>query len=150
MKRLQRLSKYFARNTVLTMAIVGITAGALSFGVIRSFANDKTSVNNCQVICVSLRPDGMYPDELAVKRGQIVQFNSADGQYHNISEGDGAHGSDHAHDSNHPHEHVGDYLSGEFGPDEAWKVQFNKVGTYKLHDHYNPKQSILVVVYDER
>jgi len=137
------IRSFIAAHLVLTMLLIGLTAGLVGFAGVRALTN-KPAATQCQGICVALREDGMYPNELAVKRGELVQFNSADGQSHNISEGDGAHGDDHAH------EHVGDYLSGEFGPDEAWRVQFNKAGTYKLHDHYNPKQSILVVVYEEQ
>lgn len=150
MKYVNKIANFLAKNTLISLAIVGIVAGVASFSVIRGLGNDKIAATNCESICVSLKSDGMFPNELAVKTGQIVQFNSADGEHHNISEGDGAHGSGHGHGEDKTHEHVGDYLSGEFGPDEAWRVQFNKAGTYKLHDHYNPKQSILVVVYDER
>jgi plastocyanin len=98
---------------------------------------------HCSDICVELRPGGMMPDELAVKAGSFVQFNSADGKKHNLAEGDG---SDSGHHNNH--DHTGRFASGDFAADEAWRVQFKQRGTYKLHDHYNPNLRILIVVYE--
>lgn len=146
--RIQRLLK----NTVILLAFVGIVAGLASFALITHFQDDgQTSQNTgCRGLCVALREDGMDPDNLAVKIGEYVQFNSADGKSHNISMGKGADGAeDDGHESHDAaHEHVGDYSSGDFKADEAWRVQFKKAGTYRLHDHYNPKLEILVVVYE--
>lgn len=138
-----------ARNWLPFVAIA-ITAILIGFFAIRFMGNNKSYADgsSCKGICVNLTPNGMNPDELAVKAGEFVQFNSTDGQTHNISLGKGAGG----HEDNHAahegeHEHTAAYASGDFDADEAWRVQFKTPGTYQLHDHYNPKQNILVIVY---
>lgn len=89
-------------------------------------------------IQVKLGPNKAMPDTITVKVGETVQFNSADGKKHDISIGQGG----------HEHEHTSAYQSGEFGADEAWRVQFKEPGTYSFHDHYNPEINILVVAYE--
>ena len=157
---MKNLRKFLAIGW-LQLVLVAILATGMGFAVVQATSGSGKRVENssCDGICVALRSDGMDPSELAVKVGQFVQFNSADGKSHNISQGKGAdEGSaanhedtdtDHgAHDS--PHDHVGEYASGDFGADEAWRVQFNQIGTFRLHDHYNPDLNILVVVYDSK
>lgn len=88
-------------------------------------------------VCVSLLENKTDPDTIAVPRGSYVQFNSADGKSHSLSLGKGG----------ESHSHSGSFSSGEFGADEAWRVQFNDEGTFFFHDHFNPKINVLVVVY---
>lgn len=136
-------------NTPLLLASIAVLAGVVGFIGMRTQQSKPAAAASCQGICVALTAEGMNPDTLAIKVGEFVQFNTADGQTHNISLGagdDGHEDKDHAaHDA--PHEHVGDYSSGEFGKGEAWKVQFKKTGTFHLHDHHHPNLQILVVVY---
>lgn len=113
--------------------------------------NNQNIITNCNSICVDLMSDGMVPNSLSVKVGETVQFNSKDGKSHNIGLGEGQGVPADEHDNiEHNHEHLGSYESGDFKSDEAWRVTFKKVGTYKFHDHYNPKLNILVVVYDSK
>ncbi len=42
---------------------------------------------------------------------------------------------------------MGKFESGDFGANEAWKVQFKDEGTFQFHDHLNPKISVLMVAY---
>lgn len=86
---------------------------------------------------VSLMSDKASPDEVTVEAGQVVQFNSRDGKSHRLALGQG--GSE--------HEHTSATDSGVFGADEAWKVRFDKPGTYYIHDHFNPAINILIVAY---
>lgn len=142
---------------LLFLAAIG--AGLISFTVVNNIkGNEKLSATaeqkTCSDICVSLTESAMSPNAIFVKVGEFVQFNTNDGKTHNISLGAGADVHDDAsedhHDADHettPHEHTGAYSSGEFGVGEAWRVQFKEPGTYMLHDHYNPKLFITVVVY---
>lgn len=139
-------------NMFVLLPVLAVVSGLLAFSVVTAFSADKqASGGSCKGICVALTPDGMNPNELAVRAGEYVQFYSADGKQHNISLGEGAGGSeDHGHGAHEgKHEHTAGYASGDFGADEAWRVQFKEPGTYQLHDHYNPKLNILVVVYEE-
>ena len=103
--------------------------------------------------CVDINNGSFTPSELAVKKGEIVQFNSKDELTHNIAVGRGTdHGnsdSDHDDSGSPDHEHVEGTESGEFGVGEGWRVEFMETGSYLLHDHYNPELSMLVVVYDQ-
>lgn len=133
--------KFFQRTTVLPIAVL-ITAAILSFGIIyvlsaNNEASQHTSQTSCSDTCVMLGKSGARPNTIAVARGSYVQFNSADGKSHNLSIGAGG----------EEHEHTGKFYSGEFQADEAWRVQFNDEGTFKFHDHLNPKINIVVVVY---
>lgn len=129
-------------NLSVIFVAVTLLAGTASFGLNRLFdskASSQAAANICEAeVCVELTSNGAAPHTVAIKAGQHVQFNSADGQKHNLSLGKGG----------EEHQHSGPYYSGEFGADEAWKVQFKQDGTYQFHDHYNPKLSILIVVYE--
>lgn len=141
------MHKLFAN---LTFRLVAIGILALGMGFLGSAALSKkheiVSAKSCTDICVLLTKDGMKPDTITVKTGQYVQFISADGEQHNLGIGGGEDGDHVAHEAEH--EHVGDFTSGDFNADEAWRVQFKQPGTYKFHDHYHPKLNILVVVYN--
>jgi plastocyanin len=135
---------------ILFIGLISVSFGLTGSRYVQSLAaEDKAAPVHCPDVCVALTQDGMHPDELAVKVGDTVQFNSADGRVHNLAAGDGAHGHEQA-DSASDHQHIGGYLSGEFGADEAWRVRFDKSGTYLLHDHYDPNLKILIVVYEDR
>lgn len=150
MKRLH-LTRLFARMP-LVILIIAVTAAASGFFAVQAIAARGSSASqSCDVaVCVALTEQGMDPDTITLKKGEFVQFNAADGKTHNLAFGSGADSAAH-HDSAEsgaPHEHAGDTVSGDFESDEAWRAQFNQVGTYRLHDHYNPELEIIVVVYD--
>ena len=141
MKLTKKLSK-LSRTQLLLVAFA--VAGLVSFGVVSAISSmDKDSQiisqANCSGICVSLKKDVASPDTLAITVGSFVQFNSADGKPHSLSLGEGG----------EEHSHTGKFTSGKFEADEAWRVQFNKEGTFTFHDHYNPKLNVIVVVYTE-
>ena len=131
----------------MLMPVLGLTAALIGFFSIQAVSSARVQAEAaaCQGNCVSLQQGRMTPDEIAVKEGSYVQFNTADDSKHNIALGDGADDSAHSHSG--AHDHTAAYSSGDFGKGEAWRVQFKAKGTYKLHDHYNPSQRILVVVY---
>ena len=139
MKIIQKITKI--RASILFA--IFIFFGLASFGTFYALsANNKTSLSsqkNCADICVALYEDKALPSTIAVTVGSYVQFNSADGKSHNLSIGQGG----------LEHEHTGKFYSGEFKADEAWRVQFKEEGSFYFHDHFNPKISILVVVYTQ-
>lgn len=135
------LAKKSAENQKSLLTVVFIITVLLGFGLVYSASNKSSNryskARNCHATCVQLVTDKALPDTVAVKVGDYVQFNSADGQNHDMSLGKG--GQD--------HDHHGKFESGEFKADEAWRVQFNEEGSFYFHDHLNPKINILVVVY---
>ncbi|MDQ3065148.1 MAG: hypothetical protein M3Q36_02660 [bacterium] len=139
-------------NTLTLMILIAAVAMIGGFLGMRALAqnNKPVQASSCIGTCVELTAGGISQNEIAVKIGEYVQFNSADGQTHNFALGEGTDESKQdAHDEHGAsHDHNGSYSSGDFGADEAWRVQFNQVGTYRLHDHHNPELEILVVVYD--
>lgn len=100
------------------------------------------SKNSPAIHQVSLYEKGADPDALFVGVGESVQFNSRDGKSHIIAQGGGS-----EFDQEHDHSEFGPQ-SGLFGPDEAYRVQFKKKGTYHLHDHLNPKIFVTIVAYE--
>lgn len=130
------------------LVIVAVIAALVAFGVVfaisKSHVAKITSSNSVcpqKVTCVALNKDKAIPDVITIPVGDYAQFNSADGQLHNLGLG----GGDVHHDGSHVH--TGTYVSGDFKGDEAWKVQFNQAGTFDLHDHYRPELHMSVVVY---
>jgi len=117
---------------------------ALTIGVGISMRNiiftnsDKTMP---KIHMVSLLHNKAEPNVVTVKIGEHVQFNSKDGKKHHISSGAGK-----AYEESHNHEGEG-IESGVFGPDEGYRIQFKKAGTYEFHDHTNPNIYITVVAY---
>lgn len=77
---------------------------------------------------------------MSLEVGQILQFNTKDDKKHRIALGKG--GTE--------HEHTSATDSGDFGKGEAWRVKFDKVGTFYFHDHFNPNINVLVVVYQPK
>jgi plastocyanin len=126
--------------TKLHIALIFVAA-LIGFGAVYALSSNRNvlraSQASCTDTCVALTANGADPSSVAVTRGSYVQFNSADGKSHNLSIGGGG----------DEHEHSGTFYSGEFQADEAWRVQFNDEGTFKFHDHMNPKINIVVVVY---
>ena len=136
MKKFIRESK----NRKVLLPILAVLIGIGGFVVAYSYSSTKiqiTKAGQCNVTCIELQQDKASPDTVAVAKGSFVQINSADGQSHSLSLGEG--GSAHSHN--------GSFNSGTFKADEGWRVQFNEEGSYVFHDHLNPKISVLVVVY---
>lgn len=151
----------------LVFASVFVLILGASFGGFYYLNSRKAAATD--VVVVELLADRASPSLVAVKLDQYVQFNTKDGQVHNIGQGKGE-GPDRAKDveastKGHnestphaatdpkdglPHDHQkGSIESGDFKPDEGYRVKFSKAGTYEFHDHYNPKINITVVVYDQ-
>jgi plastocyanin len=122
------------------LAFLAMAMVLLGFLGARYIASSRVSADrSCQTIqCVALGSEGANPDTLAIPVGSSVQFNSADDKTHSLSLGKGG----------DAHGHSGPFTSGDFGSEEAWKVQFKEPGTFHFHDHYNPKLNILIVVYE--
>ena len=131
-------SIYFAFLAVLFLVAVGIAYGAKSEGVLGA---EQGAIAGSAVHHVSLKDGAAFPDELVIKVGEQVQFNSNDGRSHNISSGKGNdYGEEHGHDEQ-------GVSSGQFAADEAFLVSFPAPGTYYFHDHYDASAFITVLVY---
>ncbi len=126
------------KDQITLIATVAVITAVITFGATLTFGNNQTGAPaNCKGECVALGKNKATPDTLAVKVGSYVQFNSADGKTHRLSIGEGG----------KEHDHKGNFSSGDFKGDEAWRVQFKDKGSFLFHDHYNPKISVSVVVY---
>lgn len=129
-------------------AVILVAATAIGFKATSLQARKSTPKSSDAVI--RLLGDHADTSVIAVTRGSYVQFNSADGKMHDIGQGSG---DDEVHQAAgaDQHDHAPDgKQSGEFGADEAYRVQFNQVGTFSFHDHLNPKISVTVVVYEKK
>lgn len=137
-----------AFDSKFSLPVIGVLALIIGYGMVNMLAskNNVADSSNCKGICVSIKPEGMDPSELAVKVGDYVQFNTADGKNHNLSLGDGHDAGRDGHDTL-AHDHSAGFESGKFGPGEAYRVQFKRAGTYVMHDHDQPTNRILIVVY---
>lgn len=144
MKSLRTIWATALSRLIVLAALTGVAAFTFIYLFIAGSRSEVVSAAECSegVACVYLQTDRAIPDVTTVEVGKYVQFNSADGKTHSLGIGAGD-----AH-SNGSHDHQGSFVSGDFGADEAWKVQFKKTGTYELHDHYRPDIRVTVIVYD--
>lgn len=119
--------------------VLTIVAVLFSFVSVYSITTSaSTNAVKCPVeACVSLNKQVATPTVVTVTSGSYVQFNSTDGGKHNIAL---------AH-SVVQHSDESEFDSGDFGGDEAYKVQFKQDGAYTFRDKYNNKVSINVIVY---
>lgn len=131
----------FLQKYAFVLGLV-LFACALSFTALYAYGNYNNSRQGrsqvkCEVAaCISLKENAADPNIVSVANGSFVQFNSSDGKKHNISL---------AH-SGAQHDDPQRYESGDFGADEAWKVQFKKDGAYSFRDKYNDNITVSVVV----
>ena len=138
------LSRLLAKPAVL-IGVVFLLVGLIGFSSVYIVSSSSDVPARTQTICakgdtcIALLGPTASPDIVTVKTGEYVQFNSADGERHNLSL---------ANDAEHS-ENVGTYESGDFEGDEAWRVQFKKDGTYAFADKYNPEVNLRVIVYTE-
>ncbi len=130
------------KKQFLIIALVASVVGFAAVFAATSLADKpgiKPASNKCEVnACVALEETGARPDTVSVKKGDSIQFNSADGKTHDLSLGKG--GEEHGHTNKK-------FKSGDFGANEGWRVQLNNEGSFYFHDHLNPKINVLVVVY---
>jgi plastocyanin len=125
----------------LILAMIGTVVYSETQGNIPrpTYAKDAANVH-----MVSLLKNRADPEIVIVRVGDYVQFNARDGREHNLSQGSG-----NAVEDNHAHKETG-LESGVFKSDEAYKIQFKKVGIYSFHDHNNPDTYIRVIVDDRK
>ena len=115
----------------------------ISGAIIVYFSQPKPQSNTKKEVVVhhiSLTKDKATPDALSIKLGELVQFNSKDGGYHNMAQGQG---DEFEENHEHPEESID---SGIFGPDEAYKVDLKQPGVYHFHDHNNPDIYSTIIV----
>lgn len=135
----------FSRSISIKIVAITIAIALTSgFGIAYAFTKNKTpsTAGACMVsACVPLSKYQTEPQVATVTNGSFVQFNSADGEKHNImlASSGASHGESHDSSSH--------YALGEFAADEAWKVQFKQDGTYTFMDMDNEKIKVTVVVY---
>lgn len=135
------------KNATRIFSFVAVLAVALiiGFSATSLLARKKPITDNSHI--VRLLTDHADPSAIAITKGDYVQFDSQDGQTHNIGQGSG---DDEVHQDIHQdqHQHAsGSKESGEFGASQGYRVQINQVGTYTFHDHLHPKISVTVIVY---
>lgn len=138
-KKNVRILETLKRN-IFTIGIVMFTV-AVGFSGFYAYALSKEKSPEAVVCntdaCISLYKDYAEPNIVTIEAGSFVQFNSVGDSKHNLFLSHS--GAQHDDDS--------EYLSGDFGAGEAWKVQFKKDGAYSFQDKYNEKIYINVVVY---
>lgn len=122
--------------------VLAATLTTLYVGNISGSYMPSGKVNASNIHMVSLLENKVYPEIIIAKVGDYVQFNAMDGKEHNLSQGSG-----NAVSKRHAHAEAG-LESGKFKGDEAYKIQFKKVGIYSFHDHFNPDAYIRVIVDD--
>jgi plastocyanin len=141
-----KIPAFVTRRGLALAAILAATALAgLALGSVQASSHQHRSAAASHSI--KLENDHADPTAIAVTVGDYVEFSPADNKAHNIGQGKG---DDEVHQADHADEHehlAGSVESGLFKRGQAYRVQFNTVGTYDFHDHLNPKISVTVIVY---
>jgi len=134
------------KNLFIVIGLIAlITLGIMFYLKNNKNVNSTSNIIDTQALIheVSLINDKAVPNELVIKLGDKVQFNTKDDKKHVISQGKGNDYSEH-----HNHVEVGTTSdSGIFGKDEAYLLNINKTGTYYFHDDLNPNIFISILVY---
>ena len=145
-QRIKRVSKKYPWRVaavlggIAVLAIIAFATFAHASEGRDSFVLEKDGVR-VPITHIELQKDHMSPDALSIPVNQYVQFNTMDGQTHEIGLGGG---DEYAHE----HEHTnGEFESAAFGIGEAYRVKITKKGVYDFHDHKNPKLFATVIVY---
>lgn len=122
---------------ISAVVIVALGSALVSFLLTRN-SNQQSITTDQRINTVALKKSNNQPIDLLIKAGEYVQFNSADGEQHQVVQG---------HNSNTTHgENMLD--SGVFDGDEGYKIQFTKIGKYEFHDNNDHDYTITVIVYD--
>jgi plastocyanin len=136
------------RSILITLTAVLVVAAGAGYGFARIMVKPPAPITDTGHV-IELKDNRAIPSSIAITQGDYVQFNSKDGQAHNIGQGSG---NDEVHREKNLDEHNHNYeakVSGSFGSDEGYRVIFNQAGTYEFHDHLNPSISVAVIVYKE-
>ncbi len=85
---------------------------------------------------ISIKSSGFSPASVTVKKGTTVNFVNDDTKAH--------------WPASAPHPSHTDYSAFDpkqaIAPSDSWSFTFDKVGTWKYHDHFNPTQFGTVIV----
>jgi plastocyanin len=138
------------RSIIFLSLVLALIAGVGSYLVAsnRRIVNNHLSRENVSESHIQLFATKAVPDAIILKVGETATFASADSSSHSLSLGGGAHGLSVGNGKDgHTHQHIGDFSSGEFANDEAWRATFRAAGTYELHDHLHPEVRITVIAY---
>lgn len=109
------------------MVLVGVAVllmGISGYGLYRN-VQPKTSTGD---VVITLTEDGFTPDTLTITKGTTVTFASTNNEYYwPASDLHPSHGIYPDFDPKEP-------IAG----DKTWSFRFDKVGTWKFHDHIAP------------
>lgn len=129
---------YSLRWKLLGVLLVAIVIG---FGLGRWTGRTPAASGPVPDYFVKLEKNGATPSKLSVTVGQMVEFDSRDGGYHDIVQVTSA-------DPALYHIVPQGYDSGVFAPDEGYQATFLKAGSFILHDHLHPALVINVEVHE--
>jgi plastocyanin len=120
----------------IVVAVLVIAASLLGAGTFKYSQNKTDTASKIGSNTVELRKDGFYPSVLTIKLGQTVKFTSG---------------------LNRPfwpasNEHPSHSIYPEFDPKApidpslSWSFTFDKIGTWRYHDHLSPALTGTIVV----
>ncbi len=128
----------------LFLLLIGLSAG-ISFAVAQKFGGHDTKSTakaETPIHYVDLTATNTDPIDLLIKKDEYVQFNSKDGNKHQIVQTGLTHTAEHSSASNS----LAD--SGVFKNDEGYLLQFKDIGKFEFQDKPNSTYTITVIVYD--
>lgn len=129
----------------IVYGLVFIACAVIGYGIARQRSTSPQVPPSIEPIIheVALLTDQVEPSIILIHPMEYVQFNSKDGKKHLMAQGQGD-----EFEKRHDH-NDGALTSGMFGPDEGYRVQFKRPGTYHFHDHINPKLFATIVVFTD-
>ena len=134
---------------IITFILIFVLFSVGSFFAIQKISGNKTHEVQKVIHEIQLTDTAITPNDLAIKVGEYVQFNSKDKRKHTIIQGkDDTTSSTESNAHNHGDSGV-NLKSPEFGEGEGYLVNFKQAGTYYFHDNNYPNDYILVLAYVE-
>lgn len=136
-----KTSQIFIVLSIIALLLIGLVLYSRTYK--KEALNQEIPHQQALIHEVSLINDQAEPNELVMKVGEEVQFNTKDNQQHVISEGKG-----NDYGEKHNHIEVGTTSDSQvFAAGEAYRIKISKPGTYYFHDDLHPNIYISILVY---
>jgi len=114
------------KKSLAIFSIAVFVIGIVLFVVNRNAS--PLSYPNSSTHAIELRPEGFYPAEITIRKGDTVTFKTTKGSY--FWPASNLHPTHAIYSEFDPKEPV--------APEEAWSFRFEKTGIWKYHDHLAP------------
>jgi plastocyanin len=139
-------------QTLLLAGLAFLVMAGIAYGAVYNLASSPKNASNASATTlgskdkpheISLSKAQEEPIDLVVKAGDYVQFNSKDGNEHQIVIGP----AKQEHGATAPNHEASELSSGIIKKDEGYLLPLPNTGKFEFHDNYNHNYTITILVY---